>query len=62
MSRFAVGATCGSNPAFRSWNLEAFLPRISCPALLIQGDLDEYGTLQQIDAIERQVAGPTTSV
>lgn len=47
-------------PAFRNWNLEAFLPRISCPALLIQGDLDEYGTLRQIDAIDRQLAGPTT--
>jgi pimeloyl-ACP methyl ester carboxylesterase len=47
------------DPAFKSWNLEAFLSRISCPALLIQGDLDEYGTLHQIEAIERQLTGPT---
>ena len=41
------------DPQFRRWNLESYLP-------LIQGDLDEYGTLDQIDALERQVAGPTT--
>jgi pimeloyl-ACP methyl ester carboxylesterase len=46
-------------PAFRSWNIEEYLPGISCPALLIQGEDDEYGTLAQLDAIERQVAGPT---
>ena len=48
------------DPQFRAWNLESYLPRVTCPALLIQGDLDEYGTLNQIDAIERQIAGPTT--
>jgi pimeloyl-ACP methyl ester carboxylesterase len=46
------------SPAFRSWNIEEYLPRISCPVLLIQGEADEYGTLAQLDAIERQVAGP----
>ena len=46
------------DPAFRSWNIEDYLPRIECPALLVQGDLDEYGTLRQIDAIERGIAGP----
>lgn len=46
------------DPDFRDWNLEAYLPRIACPVLLIQGEDDEYGTLKQIDAIERQVRGP----
>jgi pimeloyl-ACP methyl ester carboxylesterase len=46
------------DPEFRHWNLEAFLPAISCPVLLIQGEQDEYGTLRQLDAIERQVRGP----
>jgi len=45
-------------PAFRKWNLEAFLPAISCPVLLIQGEQDEYGTLRQLEAIEQQVRGP----
>ncbi len=43
---------------FRGWNIERFLPRIRCPVLAIQGRDDEYGTMAQIDAIERQVAGP----
>jgi pimeloyl-ACP methyl ester carboxylesterase len=46
------------NPAFRAWNLEAFLPLISCPALMIQGEQDEYGTLRQVEAIGRQLTGP----
>lgn len=46
------------DPGFRSWNLEAFLPRISVPVLAIQGANDPYGTLAQIDAIERGVRGP----
>ncbi|HEY0844541.1 MAG TPA: alpha/beta hydrolase [Noviherbaspirillum sp.] len=41
------------NPAFRSWNIEAELPKIVCPVLAIQGVGDEYGTLEQIDGIER---------
>ena len=43
--------------AFRDWNIEPYLPTIGCPLLLIQGRDDEYGTLAQLDAIERHVAG-----
>jgi pimeloyl-ACP methyl ester carboxylesterase len=46
------------DPEFRQWNLEAFLPSISCPLLLIQGEQDDYGTLRQLDAIALQVRGP----
>ena len=45
------------DPAFRGWNIEAYLPGIRCPLLLIQGEDDEYGTVAQIDAIRRQVSG-----
>jgi pimeloyl-ACP methyl ester carboxylesterase len=45
------------SPAFRDWNIEGSLPGIACPLLLIQGRDDEYGTLAQLDAIERQVSG-----
>jgi pimeloyl-ACP methyl ester carboxylesterase len=45
------------DPAFRTWNLEDYLPRISCPVLLIQGEQDEYGTVRQIEAIARGVGG-----
>ena len=45
-------------PEFRSWNIEDVLGDVTAPTLLIQGAHDQYGTLAQIDAIERGVAGP----
>jgi len=36
---------------FRGWNLEEHLRGIGCPALVIQGRDDEYGTLSQVNAI-----------
>ena len=39
------------HPDFRAWNIEAYLPQILCPVLAIQGEGDEYGTLEQIDRI-----------
>ena len=45
------------DPAFRAWNIEPFLPGVRCPILAIQGADDEYGTLAQLDAIERGVSG-----
>jgi pimeloyl-ACP methyl ester carboxylesterase len=45
-------------PAFRSWNIESFLPAIKCPLLAIQGRDDEYGSMAQVDAIARQAGGP----
>lgn len=42
------------DPAFRSWNIEACLPAIQCPILAIQGEDDEYGTLEQVRGIARQ--------
>jgi len=39
------------HPDFRAWNVEAFLPKITCPVLAIQGVEDEYGTKAQVDAI-----------
>ena len=43
---------------FRAWNIEEYLPGVRCPVLAIQGTDDEYGTPEQLDAIERGVAGP----
>jgi pimeloyl-ACP methyl ester carboxylesterase len=43
------------DPAFRDWNIEAFLPRITCPVLAIQGLDDQYGTSAQVEAIRRGV-------
>jgi pimeloyl-ACP methyl ester carboxylesterase len=46
------------HPDFVAWNIEDQLPRVRCPVLAIQGADDEYGTLAQLDAIERRIAGP----
>ena len=48
------------HPDFRAWNIEALLPAITCPLLAIQGLDDEYGTLAQLAALERQVRGKVT--
>jgi pimeloyl-ACP methyl ester carboxylesterase len=44
-------------PAFRSWNIEAEVSRIKVPMLAMQGEDDEYGTLYQIEEIQRRVPG-----
>jgi pimeloyl-ACP methyl ester carboxylesterase len=41
------------DPEFRSWNIEEYLPRVTCPVLAIQGESDEYGSMEQIRRIER---------
>ena len=43
------------DPDFRAWNIEEYLPRIACPVLAIQGEDDEYGTMEQIERIERAI-------
>ena len=43
------------DPQFRDWNIEEYLAAISCPTLVIQGENDEYGTLAQVEAIQRRV-------
>jgi pimeloyl-ACP methyl ester carboxylesterase len=45
------------HPDFRGWNIEEFLPRITCPVLAIQGFEDEYGSMAQLDALATQVGG-----
>ncbi len=44
---------------FEFWNIEPFLPHIKCPVLVIQGEEDEYGSLEQVDGILSQVSGET---
>lgn len=45
---------------FRDWNIEHFLPEITCPLLFIQGEADEYGTLAQVERTISQVSGKAT--
>lgn len=50
------------HPDFRLWNIEEYLPRITCPILAIQGLDDQYGTMAQVEAIEKQSGGPVEVV
>ncbi|MEO8806587.1 MAG: alpha/beta hydrolase [Burkholderiaceae bacterium] len=43
------------SPVFRTWNIEPALDGITCPVLAVQGEDDEYGTLEQIRGIARHV-------
>lgn len=55
---FAAWRDVWLRPEFRRWNIEACLPRVRAPALVIQGEDDEYGTTAQVDAIRRQLGAP----
>lgn len=48
---YAVWHETWLNPAHREWNLLQYLPQIQCPVLVMQGELDEYGSIDQVNAI-----------
>jgi pimeloyl-ACP methyl ester carboxylesterase len=49
------------DPEFRAWNIEREVARVAVPVLVIQGEDDEYGTLAQVEALQRLVRGPVES-
>ena len=44
-------------PEFRAWNIESYLPEVTCPTLVIQGKQDEYGTDRQVNALLDALGG-----
>lgn len=50
------------SPEFRAWNIESEIAGIRAPILLVQGDHDPYGTLAQLDAVERAVRSSVHSL
>ena len=48
---FYAWADTWLSPGFQDWNIENCLGRIRCPALIIQGREDQYGSPRQVDAI-----------
>ena len=46
------------DPAFPAWDIRELVRRVAAPMLLIQGIADQYGTLAQLDEIERLAPGP----
>lgn len=45
------------DPAYRHWTMVPELHRITSPLLFLQGDLDEYGTLTQVEETISHVSG-----
>lgn len=46
------------DPAFRSWSLDAVLPKVHAPVLAIHGDRDQYGSQAFPQRIVAGVSGP----
>lgn len=47
------------DPQFGGWDIrDEYLPGVRSPVLAIQGFDDEYGTMAQLDEIERHLSGP----
>jgi len=55
---FHLWADVWLDPEFLKWNIDKYLPAISCPVLAIQGEDDEYGTMEQLERLRRGVRGP----
>lgn len=58
---FQAWAATWTRDEFRNWNIEHFLAGIECPLLFVQGDADEYGTLDQVGKTVGQVSGKATT-
>ena len=50
------------SPAFADWTIEALLPQIDCPILLLQAEHDPYGSLTHLERIARLSRGPVRTV
>ncbi|WP_103867358.1 alpha/beta fold hydrolase [Aquimarina sp. I32.4] len=47
---------------YESWNIEKYLHKIQCPSLIIQGEKDEYGTIDQVHSIVNNTSGNSASL
>jgi pimeloyl-ACP methyl ester carboxylesterase len=59
---FAGWAELWLQPGFRDWTIRRRLGDIRCPALVIQGEDDQYGTVAQVTAIEQGSGGPVRTL
>jgi pimeloyl-ACP methyl ester carboxylesterase len=46
------------NPEFRKWDITEYLAYIRVPVLIVQGEDDQYGTVEQIEDAERECYCP----
>jgi pimeloyl-ACP methyl ester carboxylesterase len=47
------------SPDFASWSLDADLPRVRCPVLVVHGENDEYGSIRHAERIGSLTSGPS---
>jgi pimeloyl-ACP methyl ester carboxylesterase len=52
---FAAWSDTWLQDSFKNWNIEAILKDINCPSLIIQGENDEYGSIEQVHRIVKGV-------
>jgi pimeloyl-ACP methyl ester carboxylesterase len=50
------------DPQFLSWDIRPELGAIGVPVLVVQGDQDQYGTLEQVETAKRLCPGPVEAV
>jgi pimeloyl-ACP methyl ester carboxylesterase len=50
------------DPAFRSWRIDEYLPHIRLPILVVQGSDDEYGSIEQVRAVQELAYGPVETL
>ena len=48
------------DPAFADWSLDDVLPQVRCPALVLHGELDEYGSAAHPQRIARGIGARAT--
>lgn len=41
------------SPEHQVWNIEHFIPKITVPTLVIQGEFDEFGSMNQVNAFDK---------
>ena len=61
-SMFRTWTDVWLRPEFAAWNIEASLPAITAPVLVLQGEDDEYGTVRQVEAVVEGVKGPAEAL
>ncbi len=59
---FARWADTWLDPTFRHWSMIEMLPGVRCPALVIHGEPDPFGTIAQVEAISAGVSGPVETL
>jgi pimeloyl-ACP methyl ester carboxylesterase len=57
---FRAWADTWNHPEYRNWSIANQLPKISCPALIIQGEHDEFGSAAQVQRMVQGISGPAT--